>query len=38
MGGRRWDTTYMDCLTSEFTSPVLGRVFSPDEPRDNRGD
>jgi len=42
MGGRRWDTVYMDCLASEFTSPVLGRVFSPDEPpdepRDRRSD
>jgi diamine N-acetyltransferase len=38
MGGRRWDTIYMDCLASEFTSPVLGRVFSPDVPRDRRGD
>ena len=32
MGGRLWDTIYMDCLASEFTSPVLGRVFAPDEP------
>ncbi len=33
MGGRLWDEIYMDCLASEFTSPVLGRVFVPDEPR-----
>jgi RimJ/RimL family protein N-acetyltransferase len=33
MGGRLWDTIYMDCLADEFTSPVLGRVFAPDEPR-----
>jgi len=33
MGGRRWDVIYMDCLASEFTSPVLGRVFVPDLPR-----
>jgi RimJ/RimL family protein N-acetyltransferase len=33
MGGRRWDVIYMDCLASEFTSPVLGRVFAPDLPR-----
>ncbi len=33
MGGRLWDTIYMDCLASEFASPVLGRVFAPDEPR-----
>jgi hypothetical protein len=33
MGGRRWDEIFMDCLATEFTSPVLGRVFVPDEPR-----
>jgi diamine N-acetyltransferase len=33
MGGRFWDTIYMDCLASEFTSPVLGKVFAPDAPR-----
>ncbi len=33
MGGRFWDTLYMDCLASEFTSPVLGAVFAPDTPR-----
>jgi hypothetical protein len=33
MGGRLWDEVYMDCLASEFASPVLGRVFVPDEPR-----
>jgi diamine N-acetyltransferase len=27
------DTIYMDCLASEFESPVLARVFVPDEPR-----
>jgi diamine N-acetyltransferase len=32
MGGRRWDEIFMDCLATEFTSPVLGRVFVPDEP------
>ena len=34
MGGRFWDTIYMDCLASEFVSPVLGAVFVPDTPRD----
>lgn len=34
MGGRFWDEIYMDCLASEFTNPVLGRVFTPDAPRD----
>lgn len=33
MGGRRWDEIAMDCLATEFVSPVLGRVFVPDEPR-----
>lgn len=33
MGGRFWDTIYMDCLASEFVSPVLGAVFASDRPR-----
>ena len=33
MGGRLWDEIYMECLASEFESPVLGRIFAPDEPR-----
>lgn len=33
MGGKFWDTLYMECLASEFTSPVLARIFAPDEPR-----
>jgi diamine N-acetyltransferase len=33
MGGRWWDEIYMDCLATEFRSPVLGRVFMPDESR-----
>jgi RimJ/RimL family protein N-acetyltransferase len=32
MNGRYWDMVYMDCLASEFTSPVLGRIFVPDQP------
>jgi diamine N-acetyltransferase len=32
MGGRLWDVVYMECLASEFTSPVLARLFAPDEP------
>jgi RimJ/RimL family protein N-acetyltransferase len=31
MGGRWWDVIYMECLSSEFTSPVLGHIFVPDE-------
>jgi diamine N-acetyltransferase len=27
MGGRMWDLIYMDCLASEFISPVLAREF-----------
>ncbi len=33
MGGRWWDEIYMDCLATEFASPVLGQVFVPDVPR-----
>ncbi len=33
MGGRYWDDVYMDCVADEFESPVLGRVFVPDERR-----
>ncbi len=33
MGGRFWDEIYMDCLASEFESPVLARIFAPDAPR-----
>lgn len=32
MGGRWWDEIYMDCLASEFTSPVLAQVLAPDRP------
>jgi diamine N-acetyltransferase len=33
MGGQLWDEIYMDCLASEFESPVLARIFAPDEPK-----
>lgn len=33
MGGRLWDEVCMDCLASEFVSPVLARILVPDEPR-----
>ncbi len=33
MGGRVYDEVYMDCLASEFKSPVLGRIFRPEAPR-----
>lgn len=26
-GGRMWDEIWMDCLSTEFESPVLGRLF-----------
>ncbi|MGH2617896.1 MAG: GNAT family N-acetyltransferase [Thermomicrobiales bacterium] len=29
--GQRWDEVYMECLASGFTSPVLGRLWLPDE-------
>jgi RimJ/RimL family protein N-acetyltransferase len=31
--GRFWDLIYMECLATEFESPVLSRIFVPDEPR-----
>jgi RimJ/RimL family protein N-acetyltransferase len=31
MDGRLWDELYMDCLSSEFESPVLGRIYAPEE-------
>lgn len=37
MGGQLWDELSMDCLASEFTSPVLGRIFVPDTPRATGG-
>jgi RimJ/RimL family protein N-acetyltransferase len=30
MGGQFWDEIIMDCLATEFTSPVLSRVFAPE--------
>ncbi|MCA1725758.1 MAG: GNAT family N-acetyltransferase, partial [Thermomicrobia bacterium] len=33
MGGRFWDEIYMECLASEFISPLLARIFAPDVPR-----
>jgi RimJ/RimL family protein N-acetyltransferase len=34
--GQRWDEVYMECLASEFTSPVLSRGWVADEPRNVR--
>ena len=33
LNGTLHDWVYMDCLASEFESPVLGKVFVPDTPR-----
>jgi RimJ/RimL family protein N-acetyltransferase len=33
MGGRLWDVIFMDCLASEFTSPVLSRILGGEERR-----
>ena len=30
MGGVAYNEIYMDCIASEFDSPVLGRIFVPD--------
>ena len=32
MGGRLWDQIYMEALASEFISPLLARLFVPDQP------
>ena len=31
--GQRWDEIFMDCLASEFSSPVLARVLAAEGPR-----
>lgn len=33
LNGTYHDWVYMDCLASEFVSPVLGTIFVPDTPR-----
>src|SRR5205807_9599132 len=33
MGGRLWAQIYMEALATEFESPLLARLFVPDEPR-----
>lgn len=33
MGGRLWDTIYMECLASEFTGSVFADLLAPDVPR-----
>ena len=33
MNGQAWDVVYMECLRDEFESPVLGKLFVPDQPR-----
>lgn len=33
VSGRWWDIIHMECLSTEFTSPLLSRVFAPDAPR-----
>jgi len=32
-GGRLWDVVFMDCLSTEFTSPVLSRIIHGEAPR-----
>lgn len=34
LAGEMWDQIQMDCLASEFQSPVLAKLFAPDVPRD----
>jgi hypothetical protein len=33
MAGKLWDIVYMDCLSTEFVSPILSRILVPDELR-----
>jgi diamine N-acetyltransferase len=33
MGGKLWDVVIMDCLATEFESPVLAKILVPDVPR-----
>jgi diamine N-acetyltransferase len=33
MAGKLWDIVYMDCISTEFVSPVLSRILVPDAPR-----
>jgi RimJ/RimL family protein N-acetyltransferase len=33
LNGELYDLVYMDCLASEFVSPLLARIFAPDRPR-----
>jgi diamine N-acetyltransferase len=33
MGGRRWDTIYMQIVAEDFESPVLAQLLTSDQPR-----
>jgi len=33
MGGKLYDMVFMECLSTEFVSPVLGDILKPDTPR-----
>jgi diamine N-acetyltransferase len=33
MAGRLWDTIFMQCLATDFTSPILAQILAPDTPR-----
>jgi RimJ/RimL family protein N-acetyltransferase len=33
LAGQVWDLVLMDCVASEFTSPLLARFFAPDKQR-----
>jgi RimJ/RimL family protein N-acetyltransferase len=32
LAGRLWDEIFMDCLATEFDSPVLSKIFAPGTP------
>lgn len=33
MGGKLWDTVYMEAVADEFESPLLGQILIADQPR-----
>lgn len=33
MNGKLWDIVYMECLSTDFQSPVLHNILVPDQPR-----
>lgn len=34
LAGKRYDEVFMECLATDFESPVLAKILAPDEPHD----